>query len=118
MPVTAKLSRRFYETFGDEIANEPVEWINSVDATTRADLRELNELNFSRFDAKLEQRIAELRQEMAEGFASIRQELTLSVGGVRRDLTESIAGVRQELTLSIAGVRQELTQSVAAVRAE
>lgn len=31
-----------------------------VDATYRADLRELNELNFARFDAKLEQRVAEL----------------------------------------------------------
>jgi len=31
-----------------------------VDATYRTDLRELNELNFGRFDAKLEQRIAQL----------------------------------------------------------
>lgn len=59
MPVTAKLSRRFYETFGDDIANELVEWFNQVDATYRADLRDLNELNFARFDAKLEQRMAE-----------------------------------------------------------
>jgi hypothetical protein len=59
MPVTAKLSRRFYETFGDDIANELVEWFNQVDATYRADLRELNELNFARFDAKLDQRLAE-----------------------------------------------------------
>ena len=34
-----------------------------MDATYRSDLRELNELNFARFDAKLEQRIAELRAE-------------------------------------------------------
>jgi len=60
MPVTAKLSRKFYDTFGDEIANELVEWFNQVDATYRGDLRELNELNFGRFDAKLEQRVAEL----------------------------------------------------------
>ncbi len=64
MPVTAKLSRKFYETFGDEIANELVEWFNQVDATYRADLRELNELNFARFDAKLEQRVAELRGDL------------------------------------------------------
>ncbi|HUQ14610.1 MAG TPA: hypothetical protein VM094_01045 [Gemmatimonadales bacterium] len=32
-----------------------------MDLTYRADLRELNELNFARFDAKLEQRLAELR---------------------------------------------------------
>lgn len=60
MPVTAKLSRKFYETFGDEIANELVEWFNAVDATYKAELRELNELNFARFDAKLEQRLAAL----------------------------------------------------------
>ncbi len=62
--VTAKLSRKFYEAFGDEIANELVEWFNAVDATYRADLRELNELNFQRFDAKLEQRIAELHAKL------------------------------------------------------
>src|SRR6267154_806576 len=58
--ITAKLSRKFYDTFGDDIANELVTWFNDVDATYRADLRELNELNFARFDAKLEQRLVEL----------------------------------------------------------
>src|SRR5207247_8775949 len=60
VPVTAKLSRKFYEAFGDEIANDLVDWFNAVDATYRADLRELHELSFARFDAKLEQRLAEL----------------------------------------------------------
>lgn len=59
MPVTAKLSRKFYETFGDDIANELVEWFNTVDASYRLDLREFNDANFARFDAKLEQRLAE-----------------------------------------------------------
>jgi hypothetical protein len=36
-----------------------------MDATFRAELRELNEQNFQRFDAKLEQRIAELRTDMS-----------------------------------------------------
>jgi hypothetical protein len=35
-----------------------------VDLSYRSDLREINELNFARFDAKLEQRIAELRAEL------------------------------------------------------
>jgi hypothetical protein len=60
LPVTAKLSRLFYERLGDEVANELADWFNAVDATYRAELRELNELNFARFDAKLEQRVAEL----------------------------------------------------------
>jgi hypothetical protein len=58
MPVTAKLSRGFYERFGDELTNELVEWFNSVDATYRSDLREFNETNFARFEAKLDQRIS------------------------------------------------------------
>ena len=71
MPVTAKLSRKFYERFGDDITNELVDWFNMVDATYRSELRELNELNYARFDAKLEQRIAELRAEMQVGFAKL-----------------------------------------------
>jgi hypothetical protein len=43
----------------EEVTNELVDWLNAVDATYRTDLRELNELNFARFDAKLEQRLAE-----------------------------------------------------------
>jgi hypothetical protein len=69
VPVTARLSKRFYEVFGEEVTNELVDWFNAVDATYRADLRELNELNFARFDAKLEQRLAELS-------ASLRIEIT------------------------------------------
>ncbi len=65
MPVTAKLSKKFYETLGEEIANELVDWFNQVDATYRSELRDLNELNFARFDAKLEQRIAEVRADIA-----------------------------------------------------
>lgn len=77
MPVTAKLSLKFYEKLGEDVANELVEWFNSVDATYRSDLRELNELNFARFDAKLEQRIAELR-------AEFRTTLVLEADGLRQ----------------------------------
>ena len=45
MPVTAKLSRKFYERFGDDITTELVDWFNAVDDTYRNQLKELNELN-------------------------------------------------------------------------
>lgn len=61
MPVTAKLSKLFYDRLGEQIADELMNWFNTVDATYRSDLREFNEMNFARFDAKLEQRLAELR---------------------------------------------------------
>ena len=76
MPVTAKLSRKFYDTFGDEIANDLVEWFNAVDATYRSELKELNDLNFARFDAKLDQRIAELSSDIRAGLAGLETRLT------------------------------------------
>jgi exonuclease VII large subunit len=69
VPVTARLSRRFYEQLGDEVANEMIDWFNQVDATYRTDLRELNELNFARFDAKMEQRFAEADARLEKRFA-------------------------------------------------
>lgn len=71
MPVTARLSRKFNDRLGEDIANELVEWFNAVDATYRADLRELNELNFARFDAKLEQRFAQLEAKWEQRFAQV-----------------------------------------------
>jgi len=64
-PVTAKLSRKFYEKFGDELTNELVEWFNKVDATYRSDLRETNELNWTRFESRLAQCVAEVRADLA-----------------------------------------------------
>ena len=60
MPVTVKLSRQFYERFGDELTNELVNWMNMVDAAYSSDFRELFEVHFGRFDAKLEQRVGQL----------------------------------------------------------
>lgn len=50
-----------------------MEWFNAVDATYRADLRELNELNFQRFDAKLEQRMAALETKMERRLAELEK---------------------------------------------
>jgi hypothetical protein len=57
---------KFYDTFGEDVTNELVDWFNSVDATYRADLRELADLQYARFEARLEQRIAELKTAVAD----------------------------------------------------
>src|SRR6267378_7304296 len=94
VPVTAKLSRKFYETFGEDLTNELVELLNNVYTTSRGDLRELNESNFNRFDgklaemngrwegrflafdAKLEQRLAEFNRDLADRLAKLESRLT------------------------------------------
>ncbi|MGA2381796.1 MAG: hypothetical protein ABSG61_00010 [Gemmatimonadales bacterium] len=61
MPITAKLSRQFYEKLGDEVANELVTWLNAVDQSYRDEFRDLFEANFARLEAHLGRQIAELR---------------------------------------------------------
>jgi hypothetical protein len=53
MPITAKLSRQFYEKLGDEVANELVTWLNAVDQSYREEFRDLFESNFGRVEARL-----------------------------------------------------------------
>ena len=64
MPVTAKLSRDFYDRFGDKLVDELVGLLNDVDATFKAELREQNNRNLALFDSKLGQRLAELKAEL------------------------------------------------------
>ena len=60
-----------------------------MDATYRADLRDLNELNFARFDAKMEQRLAELnaRIDRLEGrFEQLRSDVRAQLADQRSEL--------------------------------
>src|SRR5436853_7834918 len=93
VPVTARLSKRFYDVFGEEIANELVDWFNQVDDTYRADLRELNELNFARFDAKLEQRLGELDAKWGGRWAELDAKLEQRIAQLRGEMEGGFARV-------------------------
>lgn len=86
VPVTARLSRKFYDAFGDDLANELVEWFNQVDLTYRTELRELNELNFARFDAKLEQRVGRLEIRFEHEFSELEARLDAKLSAMRAEL--------------------------------
>ena len=94
MPL-ANLSERFYQKFGHDLVEELVTWLNQMDTTYRTDLRELNELNFSRFDAKLEQRIAEVKADLRQEIGALRTEMST--------LRTEMAGQRAELINWIVG---------------
>ena len=91
VPVTAKLSKRFYEVLGEDVANELVDWFNQVDATYRSDLRELNELNFARFDAKLEQRAAQLDAKVEQRAAQIEAKLEQRAAQIETKIETGLA---------------------------
>jgi hypothetical protein len=85
VPVTARLSKAFYDRLGEEIANELVEWFNQVDATYRSDLRDINELNFARFDAKLEQRMAALEGKFERRLGELDSKIDRVASDLRTD---------------------------------
>ena len=104
MPVTAKLSSKFYQRLGDDVANELVALLNTMDSTYLAELRQLNELNYSRFESKLEQRVAELRAEFKTGFVELRAELGTGHATLRAELGTGQA----KLATDIEAVRADL----------
>jgi hypothetical protein len=83
VPVTARLSKR--------------SWFNAVDLTYRTELRELNEMNFARFDAKLEQRLAELRAELLT-------ELRTGLADTRTELVRWMFGFWVTTLMALAGM--------------
>ncbi len=102
MPVTAKLSRQFYDRMGDEIANELVDWLNAVDDSYRAELRQINEQNYARFDAKLEQRIGELKAEIAGLKADMDTRFTVTRADLRAEMLAGFAQTRSEIAAARA----------------
>jgi hypothetical protein len=125
MPVTAKLSQQFYERLGDDIVNELVDWFNAVDATYRSDLKELNELNFARFDAKVDQRFAEAARDLDHRFAelrveseALRSEVRTEIASLRTEMRTEIASLRTETQTEIASLRTETQTEIASLRTE
>ena len=99
MPVTARLSKAFYDQFGEQVTNELVGWFNDVDATYRSDLREINELNFALFDAKVEQRFAQqeavIDRRFAEQDAKINQRFAQQDAKIEQRFAQQDAKIEQ-----------------------
>ena len=83
-----------------------VNWFNQVDATYRGDLRELNELNFARFDAKLEQRLAQSDAKWEQRFAGL--EVKLEAQG--RMLLKWMVGLWMATVTTLGGLIVALLQ--------
>ena len=104
MPVTARLSQKFYERLGEDIAQELVDWFNQVDATYRADLREFNELNFARFDAKLEQRLSALAAKLETKMSVLEAKLETKIS----TLAASVKALEATLDTKISALETRL----------
>ena len=100
--VTAKLSKQFYDKFGHAAVDELVTWLNQVDATYRGDLRDLNDLNFTRFDAKLEQRAAQLDAKLEQRAAQLDAKLEQRAAQLEAKLEQRAAQLESKLDAGLA----------------
>lgn len=118
MPTTAKLSRAFYDKLGDDVANELVGLLNVMDSTYLTELRQLNELNFARFDAKVGQRFAEADAKLEKRFAEtdVRWERRFAEADVRWE--RRFADVVTTWEQNFSNLRVEMRAGFAEVRAE
>ncbi len=114
MPVTAKLSQEFYEKLGDKVVNELVNLLNLVDANSRSDLRELNEGNFARFDAKVEQRFAESDARLEKRFAEAEVRLEKRFAEAEVRLEKRFAEFRSEIEKRFAESEEKVGKRLAA----
>jgi hypothetical protein len=103
MPITARLSRTLHDSLGDEAAADLVDWMQHVD-THRAELRELNELMYARFDSRMN----ELRDVTAARIGELRHEVRADIGALRGELRVGLAELRDETHTGIAGLRVEM----------
>ncbi|MGI8617507.1 MAG: hypothetical protein ACR2L6_00255 [Gemmatimonadaceae bacterium] len=104
MPVTAKLSRSFYDKLGDDVASELVDWFNAVDADYKSDLRELNDRNWERFKGELGTHRTEIHAE----FTKVRAEFHAEFAKVRAEFHAEFAKHRAEFQTALAAQRSEL----------
>jgi len=108
MPITAKLSRQFYEKLGDEVTNELVTWLNAVDQSYRQEFRDLFEANFGQVRAELAQLRAELKAELKGEIGSLRAEVKTDLVRLEQHLAGEAAQLRVDFTRDLHETKSSL----------
>jgi hypothetical protein len=85
VPITAKLSNKFYEKLGDDVANELVEWLNLVDTSYRQEFKDLFEANFRRVESEM----AGVRVEMS----GLREHVEARITGLEGVMNARLLGL-------------------------
>jgi hypothetical protein len=75
MPVTTRLVQRLHDVLGEEATDGLFAWWQETARVNRAEIREVADLYFARFEARLEKGLAEVRAEMATQGADLRSEM-------------------------------------------
>ncbi|MGH7668062.1 MAG: hypothetical protein ACRENQ_01110 [Gemmatimonadaceae bacterium] len=108
MAVAVKLSRKLFETLGDEAAEAMVGWMESVERN-RAELREISDMAFARIDARFGQAEARFGQMESRFEALLDRRLTV----LRDELRDEMHAGFARLDATISNVEMKIDQRFA-----
>ena len=97
MPVTTRLLHRLNEALGDDAADDLLSCFQEASDVNRAAVRELAELYISRSEARIDQRMAELRGDLQAALGVHRGEMRAEIGELRGEMQSGLANQRAEL---------------------
>ena len=120
MPV-AKLSREFYDKFGDKLTDELVNCLNSIEGSYRAEIKDLFAAHFGRFEEKLERYAAETAAQLArfeKRFEHRLAETATDFARFEADTTTRFAGFEEKLEHRLAATKAELQVEIHSVKAD
>ncbi len=120
MPVT-KLSREFYDRFGDKLIDELVNCLNSIEASYRAEIKDLFAAYFERFEEKLERHAAETAAHFArfeEKFERGLAETATDFARFEADTATHFTRFEEKFEHRLAATKAELQVEIHSVKAD
>ncbi len=115
MPVAVRLSRNFYERFGDDATNELIALLNDVDFTYRTELKDAFAGSLAVFDAKLEQRVAEATARFDARFAEVEAKFDARFAEVEARFDARFAEVEARFDARFAEVEAKFEKRFTAI---
>lgn len=85
-----------------------MEWFNAVDATYRQKLREQNDLNWGRVEARIGQGEARLESRLAEMETRLRSEFQQGLTSLEARTHQELTGLRADLDVGLERLRSDL----------
>jgi hypothetical protein len=113
MPASARLLEKLRETWGEEVMQDLVTWVSEAQTVNRAELRELADSYFARFQDLLEQRIAasEARLEARlEAKLEAKLEERIALSEARTDI--KLASLEGRLNTGLANLRADIASQM------
>lgn len=102
--------QRLHESLGDEATNDLFAWWEEAATVNRGAVREVADLYYARFDARLEKGLAEVRSETASGLAGLRSDMEKGFVEVRSEMAKEFAQVRAEMKSGLADQHADLVK--------